>query len=610
MTVRRRLTLSAAVAVAVAVALASVASYIAVRSKMRGEVDDSLRARATAVQHFAQRDPDGPGGRQSRDARGGGGAQNGSPRDAAGPPPGAPPGGPPGPPPGPPPDVDGRRDGNRPRAGRRPPPRGPLPPPESGRFGGAEGYVQFVSADGVAYAPRGQSGAALPVDDEVKAVARGESDGFLTDEDVDGEHLRVITLPVERGEAVQVARPLEEVDSVLGSLTAIFATLTLIGIALATGLGAVVTRAALAPVRRFTERTESVASDRDVGRRLPEGGEDELGRLARTFNSTLDQLEQSVSAQRQLVADASHELRTPLASLRTNIELLQSGREIPERDRRELMDDVREEIDELTRLVSDVVELARRGESEADREPVAFEEIVAAAVERARRRAPATIFETHLDHTVVNGAPDRLDRAVTNLLDNAAKWGGDGKVDVRLGADGELTVRDHGPGFKRRRPPARVRPLLPRTRGARHARVGSRPGDRPADGRVARRPRRAPRTRPVAGRSCGSACPPPAARKKPPTPAPGPRSSGVPYQTPIYEEALDVPTTGDDLRGPGRKRRPAGSVGACARRPRRSRRARGTRRRIRPRRRAEPRIQPAQACGTCARQGRGARGRR
>ena len=440
MTVRRRLTLSAAVAVAVAVALASVASYVAVRSKLRGEVDDSLRERAVAVQRFAQRDPTGPQGRFARDPRRDRDSRDGSPRDArppfggGGPPPGAPP-------PGGPPPRDEDDD-------RGPPPRGPLPPPESGRFGGAEGYVQFVSSDGVTYAPRGQSGAALPVDERVKAVARGDSDGFLADEDVDGDHLRVITMPVTRGEAVQVARPLDEVDSVLGSLTAIFGTLTLIGIALATGLGAVVTRAALAPVRRFTERTESVARDRDVSRRLPEAGEDELGRLARTFNATLDQLEQSVSAQRQLVADASHELRTPLASLRTNIELLQSGREIPERDRMELMDDVREEIDELTRLVSDVVELARRGESDADREPVAFEEIVAAAVDRARRRAPATIFETHLDHAVVNGAPDRLDRAVTNLLDNAAKWGGDGKVEVRLGSDGELTVRDHGPGFK------------------------------------------------------------------------------------------------------------------------------------------------------------------
>jgi two-component system sensor histidine kinase MprB len=428
-TIGRRLSLTAAVAVAVAVALASVASYVAVRSKLRGEVDDSLRARAAAVQDFARHDPGGPQGRRGdgdRDGRGGGGP----------PPPGAIGGGPPPPP---------RGAGD----GRRRPPRGPLPAGPGGRFGGAEGYVQFVSADGTAYAPRGQSGSALPVDDEALAVARGEADEALADRDVDGEHLRVLTRPVQGGEAVQVARPLAEVDSVLRSLTAIFAAFTAVGIALATGLGAAVTRAALAPVRRFTERTESIAVERDPARRLPESEQDdELGRLARTFNATLDQLERSVSAQRQLVADASHELRTPLASLRTNIELLQSGRELPERDRRELMDDVREEIDELTRLVSDVVELARRGESTADFDDVALHDLVRVAVDRARRRAPATDFASTLEPVVVHGAADRLDRAVTNLLDNAAKWGGEATVEVRLTGDGELTVRDRGPGFK------------------------------------------------------------------------------------------------------------------------------------------------------------------
>ena len=443
MTIRRRLSLTAAVAVAVAVALASVASYVAVRSKLRGEVDSSLRDRAQAVRDFAHGDPGGPQGRRGGDGRDGDDGRGGPgppPGTAGGPPPGAG---------GPPPRPPGRNGRPSHESGTGPPPRGPLPAGPGGRFGGAEGYVQFVNADGTAYRPRGQSGSALPVDEEALAVARGESDEALADRDVDGEHLRVLTLPVEQGEAVQVARPLGEVDSVLRSLTVIFAAFTAIGIALATGLGAVVTRAALAPVRRFTERTESIAGERDSGRRLPEGEQDdELSRLARTFNATLDQLEHSVNAQRQLVADASHELRTPLASLRTNIELLQSGRELPEQDRRELMEDVHEEIDELTRLVADVVELARRGESTADFDDVALHDLVRAAVERARRRAPTTNFVSTLDPVVVRGAADRLDRAVTNLLDNAAKWGGDATVDIRLTPDGELTVRDRGPGFK------------------------------------------------------------------------------------------------------------------------------------------------------------------
>jgi two-component system sensor histidine kinase MprB len=412
-TIRRRLSLSAAVAVAVAVALASVASYVAVRGKLRGEVDDSLRDRAAAIQRFAQADV-GPHGRPPL------GPARGGPRGRP-----------------PPPDVE---------LGRRPP-RGPLPAPRSGRFGGAEGYVQFVDEDGRAFRPEGQSGSGLPVDERVRAVARGEDDGFLADQDVDGDHLRVMTLPVEPGEAVQVARPLNEIDDVLTGIAALLSGFTLAGIALAAVLGGVVSRAALAPVRRFTERTETVAGERDLSARLPAGGEDELGRLARTFNATLNELERSVSSQRQLVADASHELRTPLASLRTNFEVLGGRKELSERDRRELIDEVREEIDELTRLVADVVELARDGESHARHEEFALDEVVAAAVERARRRTPTAIFDADLEPCVVRGAADRIDRAVTNLLENAAKHGGDGRVEVRL-RGGELTVRDHGPGFE------------------------------------------------------------------------------------------------------------------------------------------------------------------
>jgi two-component system, OmpR family, sensor histidine kinase MprB len=425
--IRRRLSLSAAVAVAVAVALASVASYVAVRGKLRGEVDDSLRDRGAALQDFARHDAGGPPG-----------------RGAPGPPPGLP-----GTRPAPPPrsgDDTNDRPGGRRGVRVRGPEHGPLPEPPSARFGGAEGYVQFIDDSRHAFRPAAQTGSALPVDDRSLAVARGDSDAFLADRNVDGDHLRVMTLPIQRGEAVQVARPLGEVDSVLTGLAILLGGFTLAGVALAAVLGGVVSRAALLPVSRFTERTETIAEHRDPGRRLPEGGDDELGRLARSFNSTLDELEQSVASQRQLVADASHELRTPLASLRTNIEILQSERELPERDHRELMDDVREEIDELTRLVSDVVELARSGESQAEHHHVAFDEIVAAAVERARRRAPTVVFDAQLDHVVVHGAADRLDRAVTNLLDNAVKWTDGGKVDVRL-SGGELTVRDRGPGF-------------------------------------------------------------------------------------------------------------------------------------------------------------------
>ena len=151
-----------------------------------------------------------------------------------------------------------------------------------------------------------------------------------------------------------------------------------------------------------------------------------------------------------MVSDASHELRTPLASLKANLELLLRGEDrLSEHDRAELERDLIEQIDEVTRLVDDVVELARRGEPEQLLDDVDLEAIVAAEIERARRHAPGLSFEASLSPCTVRGVPERIARAVHNLLDNAAKWSPEGgAVEVRL-ADGALSVRDHGPGFRK-----------------------------------------------------------------------------------------------------------------------------------------------------------------
>jgi two-component system sensor histidine kinase MprB len=177
-------------------------------------------------------------------------------------------------------------------------------------------------------------------------------------------------------------------------------------------------------------------------------GHDELARLARSFNSTLDALERSVEAQRGLVADASHELRTPIASLRANIQTLEDAERLPEDERAALRDDVVQELDELTALVADIVELARGAKPGEAEDDIRLDEIADAVVERARARAGERLeFSAALEPTLVRGEPARIQRAISNLVDNAVKWSPPGaEVEVRLAA-GELTVRDHGPGF-------------------------------------------------------------------------------------------------------------------------------------------------------------------
>jgi two-component system sensor histidine kinase MprB len=210
-----------------------------------------------------------------------------------------------------------------------------------------------------------------------------------------------------------------------------------------------VARTALAPIARFTRQTESIAAnpERIEHERLDVIGSDELARLARTFNRTLDALEQSVQSQRNLVADASHELRTPIATIRANLQLMRDEQLLSAEDRAALRRDVIEELDELTALVADVVELARGSKPSGELGDVRLDAVVQDAIERARRRAPGLTFHQAIEPTLIRGEAGRVSRAVTNLLDNAAKWSPDGGVvEVTLHA-GTVTVRDHGPGF-------------------------------------------------------------------------------------------------------------------------------------------------------------------
>jgi two-component system sensor histidine kinase MprB len=255
----------------------------------------------------------------------------------------------------------------------------------------------------------------------------------------------VLTVGVGDG-AVQVARSLDETDEVLDRVLVILLLMGAGGIALAVMLGNVVARTALAPVARFTARTERIAADPDTTARLDVESEDELGRLAQSFNVTLDALERSVAAQRHLVADASHELRTPIASIRANIQVLEDADRLPPEELAALRADIVEELDELTAIVSDVVELARGEKPTEALDHVRLDQIVTALAERTERRGNVSV-DMRMDETIVAGDPERINRAVGNIFDNARKWSpDDGTIEVAL-QDGVLEVRDHGPGF-------------------------------------------------------------------------------------------------------------------------------------------------------------------
>src|SRR5581483_7575859 len=200
------------------------------------------------------------------------------------------------------------------------------------------------------------------------------------------------------------------------------------------------------PVLRLTAAAERIARTGDPSERVPESGGGELARLGGAFNTMLGALEESLDTQRRFVADASHELRTPLTSMQTNIEVLRQSERLDPSQRAQLFGDLEREAHEMRDLITGLLELAR-GDANLERRPVQLDELVESAVERARARFPHVTWDESLQPTKIEGVPERLERAVWNLLENAGKWtNGGGAVEIRL-QDGELTVRDHGPGI-------------------------------------------------------------------------------------------------------------------------------------------------------------------
>ena len=316
----------------------------------------------------------------------------------------------------------------------------------SSPLGEQAGYAQVVSSAGRIQPPPGQT-PLLAAGPRVIAVAQGDADPFFYDSELSGTDVRVYVGRFGDGQALQAARSLEPANATLRRLAAVLAVVSLAGVGVAALLGGVVGRSALAPVRRLMRGTRYVAATQDLSRRVDAVGDDELAGLARSFNAMLEALAESRRAQRQLIADASHELRTPLATVQANVELLSRAAELPPSEREQLREDLLSQLHELTALVGDLVELARERPPDSELEEIELAALVEGCVERARSRGGGVRFESSLRPSMVRGDRARIERAVTNLLDNARKWSAAGATVQVKTADGEVVVRDEGPGI-------------------------------------------------------------------------------------------------------------------------------------------------------------------
>jgi two-component system sensor histidine kinase MprB len=280
-------------------------------------------------------------------------------------------------------------------------------------------------------------------------VARGSRPLAIFTGRTGGQDFRVVVVPAGSGLALVLAQSTTEIEKTLDRLGLVLLLVGAVGVALAAWAGVVIARTGLRPVRRLSEAVERVAETQRLDP-IEVSGSDEIARLTASFNAMLAALAASRDRQRALVADAGHELRTPLTSLRTNLDLLaQSDKSggLAAEDRTELLRDVRAQVLELSELVGDLIELARDEPPAPAQEPVDLAEVVARSVDRVERRAPTVRFHTDTQPYVVAGDPAMLERAVTNLLDNAAKWSPPGATVYTRLADGLLQVRDQGPGI-------------------------------------------------------------------------------------------------------------------------------------------------------------------
>jgi two-component system sensor histidine kinase MprB len=324
-------------------------------------------------------------------------------------------------------------------------PRGPFQRGPSDVSNRAEVFGQIINASGTVV--QGDGGYSIPslVTPEVKAVAAGQAKEFWATATAADTRFRIYVKPIQSG-AIEVIQELAPIDAALAQTRLTLIAFAAGAILLAGALGAFVGRAALAPVKRLTATVEEVTKTRDLSRRVAAQGRDELSRLGTSFDAMLGQLETSLRSQRQLVADASHELRTPLTALRTNLELLERGQPTDPVERQQLLGDLVTQMERMTTLVGDLIEVARDEETPMPFEELQLDEVVHEVVDDVSFRYPKVHFNVTASPTSINGVKVRVARAITNLLDNAAKYTPPGAtVDVAV-ANGEISVRDHGPG--------------------------------------------------------------------------------------------------------------------------------------------------------------------
>jgi len=298
----------------------------------------------------------------------------------------------------------------------------------------------------------GQSSSLGPLESDAVAVAEGAQPAYFANVSHGGQQFRVYTAAFpsgsQSGGLVITSRTANADDGALRTAALLLAALTVAAAGITYGAARLTAGRVLRPIADLTATAEHVTQTRDLTARLrATGTNDEVGRLGSSFDTMLAALHESVTAQRQLVADASHELRTPLTSLTTNLDLLEDGAGLADPQAPALVRAAREQAGELDQLITDLLDLARYHESVPHRETVRLDLLTSEAVHRVRKRTPHADIVADLQSCLVHVDPAGVDHAICNLIDNAIKWNPPGGAVHVIVADARVSVVDHGPGI-------------------------------------------------------------------------------------------------------------------------------------------------------------------
>ena len=307
-----------------------------------------------------------------------------------------------------------------------------------------DSITQIIDTNGILHKRRDLPD--LPYEPALKALREDPARAYYSSVTLENHEFRMLSVASPDGTIIQVAKDTQILVDAQNGMRTYFPLFAALAVLISGGFAWLFASRVTRPIEELAATAESIAATQDLNRSIEVSGSDEVAQLARSFNTMLVALRASSDRQRRLVQDASHELRTPLTSLRANAEILERAT-LSDEDRSSILADMKAEVDELADLSVELSALATDQRAAEDPVTVDLLDVVSEIATRSSRRTSAEVSVHSTDDTIVSARPSQLERAISNLVDNAIKFSGaTSAVEIHVGSK-RVEVRDHGPGI-------------------------------------------------------------------------------------------------------------------------------------------------------------------